>query len=193
MRASSGRCWPTIGSINAGTLQRLPKRPRSSPADSGTQREFQRNTRHRLHRHLQSGGNQVRPGLMNPARFSGTLRVRGFDQASTSAFHQGPRPSAVHRGRMYGCNLYLGTRAEEGAWQKGASMYEPVFYTSRKDEDPCKSNNLDGRRQRRSDFWTVRDIAVTHNPAVRFTCSGNSSRARRQIRSNYGDGAGKFP
>lgn len=120
-----------IGITNADTLQRLPKRRCSSSADLDKRRKFQRNTRHRLHRHLQSDGNQVRPGLTNPARFSGTSRVRGFDQASTSTFHQGPRPSAVHRGRMYGCNLYLGTRTEEEAWQKGTSMYEPATYTSR--------------------------------------------------------------
>jgi hypothetical protein len=39
--------------------------------------------------------------------------------------------SAVHRGRMYGCNLYLETATQEGAWHRGASMYEPAAPTSR--------------------------------------------------------------
>ena len=51
---------------------------------------------------------QVRPGLTQPYNGTGPSTVRKSDQASTSLFHQGPRPSEVaHTGRMYGCDLFL--------------------------------------------------------------------------------------
>jgi hypothetical protein len=39
--------------------------------------------------------------------------------------------SAVHRGRMYGCNLSLESGTEKDAWHRGASMYEPATPASR--------------------------------------------------------------
>jgi hypothetical protein len=58
-------------------------------------------------------------GVDESCQVQGTSKVRRFDQASTSSFHQGPRPSAVHRGRMYGCNLDLLQPERTNAWQLG--------------------------------------------------------------------------
>ena len=120
------------GTIKPGIGRHPPQRPGSSPSRSErVANSFSRNTHHRLHRHLQGDGKPGQTGVDEYCQVQWTSRVRRFDQASTSVFHQGPRPSAVHRGRMYGCNLYLESGTEKEAWHWGASMYEPATPTSR--------------------------------------------------------------
>jgi hypothetical protein len=76
---------------------------------------------------------EAMPGI---GPLSASALAARFDQASTSVFHQGPRPSAVNRGRMYGCNLYLGTGTEKRLGIKGrpcmnlrdgSRSYEPLY------------------------------------------------------------------
>src|SRR6266446_2828306 len=106
MLASSGRCLPMTGTIKLHMPHRSLAGRRSSLV-TPERNVVQLDTYHRLHRRLRSDGKTGQTRVDESCQVQGTSRVRRFDQASTSLSHQGPRPSAAHRGRMYGCNLDL--------------------------------------------------------------------------------------
>jgi hypothetical protein len=80
--------------------------------------------------------NQVRPGLTNPVWFNGPNESAAFLRRQPAHSIRARGHSAVYRGRMYDCNLYLGrTALKKRLGTKGASMYEPWW-------TPCRVTDL---------------------------------------------------
>ena len=98
MHVPCGRSWRMAATTKTAIVQRVPWLHRHNNLQTGhRQQPFETTFSPPIAQALfKVMASQVRPGLTKPYTGYGTSTVRKSDQASTSIFHQGQRPSTSH-------------------------------------------------------------------------------------------------